>query len=622
MNIIVKKIVIVTIAIVILVFSVFASVNTITFSKAFTSAIEDKVVYETEKFSNQFSMIFENAEGAIDALSTEVCHHFDMKKQMESIDYIEDYISDFSPVLKNALIDIEDAQGIYLTFNPEITDKKNAYEIWFSYDDQGKIVYTDATRNGVYQSAFEHKEFPHMRYYFNAIEAKENGVWTGPYTDPDIDKEVIAYSRAVYSDGELIGVIGTDISTEHTTQVIQGLKVDHEGMVLLLDQSNRIVSTTSNVYSNELLQDTEFMEYFTAHMSNEQEGVFSENWKSEEMRISFSELTNEWKLVILNYESKLKEAYYDILMTVILLAVVLIGALLLVVFFVARKVSSPIDKAIEMLRRMDLEHQIGENDTQIIKDEDDILLLVDKAVKRQRTNDMMLSNQSKMATVGEMMANVTHQWKQPLNNINIIIGSLKDDIKFDTLDRESALYSVQRVENLITDMAETLKDFSDYLKPDKELMNFNINRVIHAVLELLADKIKAKNIEVIIVEEENLYSYGFKNSFYHVILNVLNNAIDGIVESGRTDGKLIIEMYSTGTEIELSIFDNGVMMSNVTETNVFVPYYTTKQQGTGLGLSIAKQLIEESMKGSIALKNVVDGVECKIVINRVEDGNE
>ena len=242
-------------------------------------------------------------------------------------------------------------------------------------------------------------------------------------------------------------------------------------------------------------------------------------------------------------------------------------------------------------------------------------------------NDIMLANQARLASVGEMMANVTHQWKQPLNNINIVMGNLKDDIENGQISEEEALLAISKVERLTTGMSDTLTDFSDYLKPDTKLVAFNVNHVIEAVLDLFKDKIKTRNIQVNVKGEEGLMSYGYKNSLYHVILNIVDNAIDAIDERGREGGIIDIAIRrETGTcgRISVEIFNNGVQLSESERENLFRPYYTTKgsSDGTGLGLAISKHFIEESMAGEISLENYKDGVRCVILINEKEERHD
>lgn len=623
MSTIVKKVLLVAWVIAVIAFALLATVNTITFSSAFKKAINEKVFNETEKFSNQISMIFENAEGTVDTLAVEISHHFDIAQQHRNPEYINKYIEEFSPVMEDSLVDIEDAQGLYFTFNPEITDKKNAYEIWYSYDEKGEIVSTDATKNGIFQTAFLDDTLESMWYYFNALNAQGNGVWTEPYTDPDIDEEVIAYSVAVYKEDELLGVVGTDISTEHTTQVISDMHVSHGGIVLLLDNNGRVICTSDNDRYKSLCKPYGFINRIQSKVMSEYDGIFSEQLDQEDIIVSYSRLSNGWKLAIINYEDELYKAYYNILITVIILAITLIGILLVVIYLVGRKLTSPLDKAVDVLKMMDLDDHIEEQDTKNVKDEDDILKLVNKAVKRQRTSDMMLSNQSKLATVGEMMTNVTHQWKQPLNSINIILGNLKDDIENSTLDKDEALKAVRNVEKLTTGMAETLKDFSDYMKPDTMETSFNVSNVTEDALTIMADKIKARNIIVTLHKDESLCSFGYKNSFYHVMLNVIGNAVDAIEESNIRNGEISIAIKRSSNcddKILIEVFDNGNKISDETMENLFIPYYTTKSDGTGLGLSISKHLVESKLNGSINLENVDNGVKCTIEIRGKEEG--
>ena len=280
-----------------------------------------------------------------------------------------------------------------------------------------------------------------------------------------------------------------------------------------------------------------------------------------------------------------------------------------------------------MLHMMDLDNQVEEREATGIKEESDIELIVRKAMKRQRMNDIMLANQARLASVGEMMANVTHQWKQPLNNINIVMGNLKDDIENGQISEEEALLAISKVERLTTGMSDTLTDFSDYLKPDMKLVAFNVNHVIEAVLDLFKDKIKTRNIQVNVKGEEGLMSYGYKNSLYHVILNIVDNAIDAIDERGSEGGIIDIAIRrETGKcgRISVEIFNNGVQLSESERENLFRPYYTTKgsSDGTGLGLAISKHFIEESMAGEISLENYKDGVRCVILINEKEERHD
>lgn len=620
MNVMIKKISLITICIAVIAFAVFASVETVTFSRTLKNEIDSKLFYETKKIANQMSMVFENAEGSVDTLCAEISHNFDIHRQLQSPEYITSYMTDYSPVIRDALADIEDSQGLYMTFSPDITDRNGAYEIWYSYDRNGELAYTDATSNGIYYESFEDESFPTMHYYFGAIANPGEGIWTEPYMDSDIGREVIAYSRAVYSDGILIGVVGTDIYTEHTVSLIDDMKTEHDGMIFLLNEHNDLIIASDNAARTDILDSTDLWKSVTRNMNGRDDGIFDAEWHGNAMRVSFSRLSNDWKLAIISDEDTLYATLDHVLGVIIALSFTMIVLLAFAIFFAVQHLSSPVDKAVKMLKMLDLDDHLEHSDAAGIRDDTDIEALVKKAVERQRMNDIVLASQARLASAGEMMSAITHQWKQPLNNINIVMGNLKDDILSGELDEENALYAVSRVEKLTTGMSETLGDFTEYLKPDTKLVAFSVIDVINAAAELLRDRIRPAGITLDISADSSLMSCGYRNSLYHVILNVLGNAIDAISEKGAGSGLISIDVRRSETEpgrLIIEIFNDGVPLSESVRQNLFKPYYTTKSgsDGTGLGLAISRHFIEESMDGRITLENCSGGVKCTIVIN-------
>lgn len=630
MNRMIKKILIIVICLACFAFAIFAAAEIMTFSKALKKSIDDKLYYETNQMANRISMIFENAEGSVDTLCADIKNEFDVQRQHDDSSYIDGFMREHSPVIKDALRDIEDSQGLFLTFAPELTtDRNRAYEIWYSYDEGGDIVSTDATINGIYYEAFQNKALPTMTYYFNAIDNGEKGVWTEPWLDTDIGKELITYSRAVYREDTLIGVLGTDIYTEYTIDFISHMEMENDGMIFLLNEDNIPIIYSDNVDKTGILDSERFWRDTTGRMKSASRGILDATWEDEPMKVSFSMLSNDWKLAVINYENRIYQTYSNILYIVIMLSIILMVFLSAAMFFAIRRFSSPVDKAVQMLKLMELDSQMDEEDTADIKGEDDIVRMVRNVMKRQRLNDIMLANQSRLAAVGEMMAAVTHQWKQPLNNINIVMGNLKDDIDSGYMSEESALLAVEKVERLTTSMSETLKDFSEYLKPDTEMTGFNVAEVIEAALDLLRDKLRSKKIRVSTIGDMTLYAYGYKNALYHAVLNIVNNAIDAIEEkkhdssSDFQEGEIIISIdhpEDSRNKISIEIFNNGARLSAGQEENMFKPYYSTKgkNNGTGLGLAISRHFIEDRMKGRLLMENHKEGVRCLIIINERE----
>jgi C4-dicarboxylate-specific signal transduction histidine kinase len=168
----------------------------------------------------------------------------------------------------------------------------------------------------------------------------------------------------------------------------------------------------------------------------------------------------------------------------------------------------------------------------------------------------------------------------------------------------------------VENMAETIKDFTDFLKPNREKSEFDLTESINMALTLMETSLNYNNIYVELKIDPNLKLLGYQNEFSHVLFNILNNARDAIVES-KTDNKLIkITGYGTDENIILEITNMGEHISEDILKSLFEPYFTTKgeKDGTGIGLYISKIIVEQRMNGTIELKNVDSGVCCRICI--------
>lgn len=620
-KIFVKMMIAITISAV-LVFTTFAIVSIMWTSNAMKQEIADRTYYETTKCANQISMIFENAEGAVDAISANVLCSFDMEKLKKSEAYLQAYLNTIAPMIERTLLDIEDAKGLYITFCPALSENKGIYEIWYSCNDKGEIVPTDATVNGIYLEAFSYIDAPHMQYYFEAVKNPMKGIWTDPGYDPDLKEEVLTYSKSVYVDGILVGVVGVDIATNHTTDVIGDMHVENDGSVFLLNAQGNLIISSKGITE-------EAKDMFSQNIS--QSGFLSANMKEngttqiftgkQPLLVSYAKLSNDWRLVILNNEKTLYASINFFKSITICMAVILTIFTIMVVFIAMQKFSSPVKKATELLKIMELEGQFDEAKKEKIQNEDDIENLVRKLMKQQREKDIFLAHQSRLAQAGEMMTSVAHQWKQPLNNINIIMGNLRDAYFYGELTQEFLSTTVERTEALVESMSFTIDDFREYLKPGVKKENFSVNRAIAAVLTLLCDKLKVNNIEVDFQSEEEFISYGYKNALYHVVLNVVTNAVDAILESDQGNRYMKITINARAqyeNQIAIEIYNRGNPIPNEVKDKVFTSYFTTKNErgGTGLGLTISKNLLEKGMDGTILIDNVEGGVRCSIYIRR------
>lgn len=593
-------------------------------STVMNDEVERTLSYASEKYSNQLSIYFKNTEGLVEAVAANVTVTFDPKGMADNPAYFPEYKAYLDRIIKETLNDSDIAYGLYFTFNPELTYPTQE-EVWYAFDEAGnpKAIVANLSTNS---RNFSEPIQENMQYYFKPI-LNNKGAWTGPYVDPDVNFEMLSYSKAVYVDGVLIGVAGADILTDDTIDMVKDMKIyDGSTSFLFDDEENLIVS--SQISDDEIYARNEAQ--IKEHLSEKETGTVHYFEGYQEYILAYSKLSNDWTIGI---TQPTKEVYSPARGLVFVLAILTLTSIVITVifgFFFAKKFSEPIMSASDQLKLLKMGDYTHDIPKEFLDRKDDLgefhhaILSIQSEMRKEaetnREKDILMIYQSKQAKIGEMVGNISHQWKQPLNTINLILMNLYDDYKFQELSEEDFKEAIDKLMNIVKNMSETIKDFTDFLKPNREKAEFNLDESVHLALNLMEASLKYNNISVQLNVDENLKLLGYQNEFSHVLFNILNNARDAILES-RVQNKLIsVKAWTEGEFAILEITNTGEPIPENIIGNVFEPYYTTKEEkgGTGIGLYISKIIVEQRMNGSIEIENTDMGVCCRISLKAQE----
>ncbi|MEO5355997.1 MAG: response regulator [Nitrospirae bacterium YQR-1] len=237
----------------------------------------------------------------------------------------------------------------------------------------------------------------------------------------------------------------------------------------------------------------------------------------------------------------------------------------------------------------------------------------------------LLAQQSRLASIGEMIGAIAHQWKQPLTAISLLSQGIKDAYKYGEITKEYMNETVAHIMNKIDFMSKTIHDFRNFLKPTKASTMFDLRDSIEDVLSMFSDMLNTSNIVVTFDKgspSERFLITGHENEFKHVVLILINNSRDAITACRENNlmsrdimGEIKIGLSKAGGKIILTVGDNGGGIADDIIGKVFDSYFTTKSEdkGTGIGLYMSKNIIE-SMGGSITCKNIKGGAEFKIAL--------
>lgn len=241
---------------------------------------------------------------------------------------------------------------------------------------------------------------------------------------------------------------------------------------------------------------------------------------------------------------------------------------------------------------------------------------VREEIEKNREKEALLLKQSRNAAMGEMIGNIAHQWRQPLNGLALIIQDIEESYLYSELNAEYIKNSVSKSMSIIQHMSQTIDDFRNFFKPDKEKQSFSIKAVLEKTISFVEASFRNNKIELSLYVGNDMFITGFPNEYSQVIINILNNAKDVILERKVECPYVRITLKDNYGKALLLIDDNAGGIDTEVIEKVFDPYFTTKEQGkgTGIGLYMSKTIIEKNMGGKLKVRNTGQGAEFSIEI--------
>lgn len=237
-------------------------------------------------------------------------------------------------------------------------------------------------------------------------------------------------------------------------------------------------------------------------------------------------------------------------------------------------------------------------------------------VEKSRQKDELLFQQNKMASMGNMISNIAHQWRQPLMELSSIFIPIEAKIKMGReVANEELLDSISKLNDITSYMSATIDDFRNFFVQDKEKVKFRISEQINLSVNILAGSLKEHNINLDIIIRKNPMLVGYKNEYAQVLINIINNAKDILVQREVKNPKIVILIEEENNNAIVTIKDNGGGIKVEPISSIFEPFFTyDKINGTGIGLFMSKLIVENNMHGTLEVLNTLGGATFKITI--------
>jgi len=231
------------------------------------------------------------------------------------------------------------------------------------------------------------------------------------------------------------------------------------------------------------------------------------------------------------------------------------------------------------------------------------IMRIKEEVEKNIQQEKKLTQQARTAAMGEMMGAIIHQWKQPLGTINSIASNLKVQVALETINIDMIDDEMQKINNVISHMVETMNDFRDFFRPSKKLI-YNVHEAIRSSVSLIGKTYEAQDITINTQEGHDIKTEGYPNELVQVLLIILSNARDAIDERKPEVRQIDINVAEDETKLYIEIGDYAGGIPEAIMNRIFEPYFTTKGEddGEGIGLDMSKSIIKK-VNGTLEVKN-------------------
>ncbi|ADG93661.1 integral membrane sensor signal transduction histidine kinase [Arcobacter nitrofigilis DSM 7299] len=322
---------------------------------------------------------------------------------------------------------------------------------------------------------------------------------------------------------------------------------------------------------------------------------------------------NDFKIIFLQDVLHWKKILQKAILQSLIIMVILVLITIMVINYGFDKILKELDESNEKLKIS--QNKLEElNKNLQIKIEKEIKL---KLIKQREANEKerIIAHQSKLASMGEMIGNIAHQWRQPLTEVSSILINMELHYERDKLTKEKFHDKVNEINEQVIFMSKTIDDFRNFFSSGKQKESVNISSIISSASKLMSASLENNAIECILNIKDDFEVYCYPNEISQALLNIISNAKDIVIERGIIDAKIEILAYKKDTKSILSIEDNAGGIKVFPLDKIFEPYFSTKQakSGTGIGLYMTKTIIEKNNSGKIEIKNSQKGAIFTII---------
>ncbi|WP_026889618.1 methyl-accepting chemotaxis protein [Clostridium beijerinckii] len=422
----------------------------------------DKLLYMSQSIGGNLDKKFELPENKVDSLYYNVMSTFDIQQLKADPQYMEKYRGVLASTIKNYSDGSKDYLSMYFILNSDLTG------------DVADVTLADTKGTGSFEIQSEltkdkyDSKNENMKWYYETIKQKD-GKWSIPHAASTIDSDVITYSKPVFKDNILIGVVGVDLKFSDIKDLINGIKVYSTGYAALYNDKFDYLVHPDFTYKDNLatVKDGVYKDIYD-QIKGKESGVAKYKSKNGQDKIlAYTKLSNGWVLTLAPPISEVLSGINKL--TTIISMVIIIGIALsiIVALYLGKKISEPIKVATELINNIshyNLDSNLDQKAKKFYGNKDETGIMI-KAVFNLKQNlinivDNLRNSSSHVYEYSKSLSTNTEDTVMYINNVSEAMSELASGATEHTMYSQESL---ETIKSLADDIQIALKS-SDVVK--------------------------------------------------------------------------------------------------------------------------------------------------------------